>query len=59
MQFLMYKVRCAMRGGKIQGFNFWKGKLSVKLNNKDFHVSHIDDLISLNLAVEEDRLNFI
>ena len=61
MQFLNYKVRCAFREKKIASYNFWKGKLSLKLkkDNKEITISHIDDLININLAVAEDRLDFI
>ena len=39
--------------------NFDKGKLSISHNNHDIPISHIEDLIDLNLADIEDRLKFI
>ena len=56
MQFLAYKVRTALRQKKIASYNLWKGKLSVKIENRDYHISHIDDLIDLNLAEDEDKV---
>ena len=58
MQFLAYKVRKAYSAKKINSWNLWKGKLSLKINEKTSVISHIDDLIVLNLATEEDRLSF-
>ena len=58
MAFLTYKVRTAKKNGKVESYNFWKGKLSLKLNNRTYPISHINDLIDLDLAVEEDRLSF-
>ena len=58
MQFLYYKVRLSYKAGKILSFNLWKGKLSLKLENRNISIEHIDDLIDLNLADENDRLSF-
>ena len=58
MQFLSFKVRKAYHAKKIKSYNLWKGKLSIKCNDdKDYVISHIDDLIDLDLADEEDRLS--
>ena len=59
MQFLSYKVRSAYKSKDIESYNLWKGKLSLKLNGSEHRISHIDDLIDLGLAVEEDRLLFL
>ena len=59
MQFLAYKVRAALKAKKIESYNLWKGKLSIKMANQNYSISHIDDLIELNLADEDDRLSFI
>ena len=59
MQFLAYKVRAALKAKKIDSYNLWKGKLSIKMANQNYNISHIDDLIELNLAEEDDRLSFI
>ena len=56
MQFLAYKVRSALRQKKISSYNLWKGKLSLKIDDRDFKICHIDDLIDLNLAEDEDRV---
>ena len=58
MQFLAFKVRKAFSAKKINSWNLWKGKLSLKINEKTSVISHIDDLIELNLATEEDRSSF-
>ena len=57
--FLKYTARCVYREKRIKSYNLWKGKLSVAHNNYDIPISHIDDLIDLNLAGIEDRLSFI
>ena len=59
LQFLAYKVRVALKAKKIESYNLWKGKLSIKISNQNYNISHIDDLIELNLAEEDDRLSFI
>ena len=59
LQFLHWKVRCAFKGKKIDSYNLWKGKLSIKIKNRDVNIGHIDDLINLELAVVEDRLECI
>ena len=58
MQFLAYKVRSALKAKNISSWNLWKGKLKIKLDNQTHVISHIDDLIELNLATENDRLLF-
>lgn len=58
-QFLTYKARSAFKKKKISSYNFWKGKLTVKVDNNEFVISHIDDLINLNLATAEDYLSFL
>ena len=61
MQFLAYKVRQAKRGNKIVSYNLWKGKLSLKLvkDGPDTKIQHIQDLIDIGLATEEDSCLFI
>ena len=56
MQFLEYKVRMAYKRKLIKSYNLWKGKLSLMLNEKKHFISHIDDLIILNLAEEDERV---
>lgn len=60
MQFLFFKVRQASKlmGRNGLSYNLWKGKLTIKLNEKDYAISHINDLIVLGLAEEDDRLLF-
>ena len=61
MQYLAYKVRQALRDRKIVSYNIWKGKLSVKLvlNGRDIVISHVQDLIDIHLACEEDKQYFL
>ena len=59
MQFLVYKARCAYREKKIKSYNFWKGKLSVTIDNINFPISHVEDIIDINLADIDERLDFI
>ena len=58
MSFLFYKVRSALSAKKIDAYNLWKGSLSIKMNGCDHNISHVDDLIDLGLAEEDDRLTF-
>ena len=58
MQFLHYKVRTAFKQKKISSYNLWKGKLALKIDNVDHIITHVNDLIDLNLAEEEDREAF-
>ena len=58
MAFLAYKVRLAYKSGKVQSHNFWKGRLSLKIGNDIYYITHIDDLIDINLADEQDQLSF-
>ena len=60
MQFLFFKVRQASKsvGRNELSYNLWKGKLTIKLKEKDYAISHINDLIVLGLAEEDDRLLF-
>ena len=61
MQFLHYKIRQAKKAKKIESFNVWKGKLTLKIsqNEDDIPIRHIQDLIDIELAEEEDREGFI
>ena len=60
MQYLSYKVRCAYKAKKIVSFNMWKGKLTLKVDNEgeDISISHVQDLIDIGLACEDDKLSF-
>ena len=58
LQFLLFKVRTAFKAKKITSYNIWKGKLSLKIDEQQFFISHIDDLIDIGLADEDDRLSF-
>ena len=49
MQFLYWKVRCAYKGKKIDSYNLWKGKLSIKIKDGVVNIDHIEDLINLEL----------
>ena len=61
MQFLAFKVRKAFREKIIVSYNIWKGRLSVKLvpNGPDIVVTHVQDLIDINLATDEDKQYFL
>ena len=59
MGFMFFKVRQAHKGKKIEAFNLWKGKLSLKLNGNEHFISHIDDLIEFDSAEEDNRLLFL
>ena len=59
MQFLSFKVRSAYKSKLIESYNFWKGKLSLKQTGNEHRISHVDDLIGLGLAVEDDRSLFL
>ena len=59
LQYLSFKIREAHKGKKIESYNIWKGKLSVKMNGIDYPISHIQDLIDIGLAKEEDKLEFL
>ena len=58
MSFLAFKVRCAYKQDKVLSYNIWKGKLSLKIGEEKYEITHIDDLIALNLADEDDRVSF-
>ena len=58
MAFLAFKVRTAKKNGLIDSYNIWKGSLSIKVKDENFPISHIDDLIELDLATEDDVLSF-
>ena len=58
MEFLAYKVRRAKKNGQIESYNIWKGRLSIKINDIKHSISHIDDLIILGLAEDDDRDSF-
>ena len=53
LKFLHYKVRQAYK-------NLWKGILSVKLdaNSEIINIQHINDLIDIDLAIDDDRVSF-
>ena len=59
LEFLFYKVRQASKakGKNILSYNLWKGQLSITFNGTDHKISHIDDLIDLGLATEDDRMS--
>ena len=59
MSFLTWKVRSAKRDGKIDSYNYWKGKLTLKMGNSEYQISHIEDLIFLGLAEREEQSSFI
>ena len=61
MQFLAFKVRQAKRNNKIVSYNLWKGRLSLKLvkDGPDTKIQHIQDLVDIGLATEEDLSRFI
>ena len=58
MNYLMWKVRIASKSKKIDKYNLWKGKLTVTVNGMDHDISHIDNLIELELAESKDRVDF-
>ena len=55
-KFFTYKIRKAWRDKLIFGFNFWKGKLTIKTaeHSRNKVISHVNDLIELNLATLEE-----
>ena len=59
LEFLFYKVRQASksRGKAALSYNLWKGKLTIKLNGVEHTIDHIDDLIELGLASDDDRMS--
>ena len=61
LQFLAYKVRQAYKHKVIQSYNIWKGRISLKLvkDGENIFITHIQDLIDINLATEEDRNEFM
>ena len=63
MEFLYYKVRTNAKslgkgqdGKNILTYNLWKGRLTITLRGTEFTISHIDHLIDLELASEDDRM---
>ena len=60
LKFLHCKVRQAYKNKKILYFNLWKGKRSVKLgaNSEIINIQHINDLIDIDLAIDDDRVSF-
>ena len=56
--FLAYVIRKALASKSIESYNIWKGKITLKVHGVQHYISHIQDLIDLNLANEEDRINF-
>ena len=61
MQFLSYKVRSAYKTKQIDSYNMWKGKLTLKMekNGKNITISHVQDLIDIGLACEDDKQSFL
>ena len=55
-KYLLWKVRLAYKAHLIYSYNFWKGKLSLKLteSSKSKLIGHITDLVELNMADEAD-----
>ena len=60
MNYLFYKVRCAWKDQKLNSYNLWKGRLTVKIeeNDEQILITHINDLFKLNLANEDDIIHF-
>ena len=60
LKYLHYKVRCAYNEKKIYAWNVWKGKLSLKLSQHDKirYICHINELLELNLANQDDVNDF-
>ena len=60
LKFLHYKVHQAYKNKKISYFNLWKGKLPVKLgaNSEIMNIQHINDLIDIDLAIDDDWVSF-
>ena len=59
MNFLCFLVRKAAKAKNIAEWNLWKGKLTVNVGGGKIGIHHIDDLIGLGLATEDDRPNFV
>ena len=61
MQYLHYKIRQAHKLKQIFSYNVWKGKLSIKMleDSPETKIAHIDDLIDIGLASEEDKIKFL
>ena len=59
LQFLAWKIRMAYKSKKVKSFNVWRGKLSVTIDDEPIPVYHIQDLIDLGLAEEEDIGKFL
>ena len=59
LQFLTYKIRGALKDKKIQKYNVCKGNVTVTISGKVYKIFHIQDLINLGLAEEEDRVKFL
>ena len=51
----------AYKAKNIASYNIWNGKLSLKIgkDDRDIYISHIDDLINIGLASDEDILEFL
>ena len=60
LRFLHFKVRKALKEEKINSFNLWKGKLTIKfmVNDTPIPVTHINDLLQYELASEDDINEF-
>ena len=46
---------------KIDSYNLWKGKLTIKFTADDraSHITHINDLIELGLATNDDASDLL
>ena len=46
MNYLFYKVRCAWKDQKLNSYNLWKGRLTIKMeeNDEQIVISYINDL---------------
>ena len=59
LQFLAWKIRMAYKSKAIKSYNIWRGKLTVTIDEETHPVYHIQDLINLGLAEEEDITKFL
>ena len=60
MQYLCYLARTCKKQKTIDSYNLWKGRLTIKMGGTDtqIHIRHIEDLIDLGLATEDQREKF-
>ena len=59
INFCVIKLDQRLEQKQNQHHNFWKGKLTIKMDGTDFQISHIYDLINIGLAEESERQNFL